>query len=121
VTARLHIDRLEGDAPIGASVFECAEALGVSVPTSCRKQGRCKECVVEVTEGMERLSAPAPAESHLKGDFRLSCCARIAAGDGDVRCHTMRRGTMRIERNAFQLPVQGRRWELDPAVTRAGS
>jgi len=90
------------------------------VPTSCNKNGKCKECVVEVVEGMERLSKPGPEERHLKGSFRLSCCARIAGEEGEVRCHTMRRGTMRIEKQAFELPVHGPKWKLDPAVTRDG-
>src|SRR5665647_3743080 len=32
----------------------------------------------------------------------------------------MRRGDMRIEKHAFELPVQVRQWALDPAVTRDG-
>ncbi len=32
----------------GRSLFDYAEALGIDVPTSCRKQGKCKECMVEV-------------------------------------------------------------------------
>jgi uncharacterized 2Fe-2S/4Fe-4S cluster protein (DUF4445 family) len=120
MSTRLHIDHHACDAAMGHSIFECAESLGVQVPTSCRKQGRCKECVVEVTEGLECLSAPTAAERHLHGNFRLSCCARIAQESGVVRCHTMRRGAMRIERQAFQLPVHARRWTPDPAVTRDG-
>jgi uncharacterized 2Fe-2S/4Fe-4S cluster protein (DUF4445 family) len=120
MSARLHIDHRAGDAAVGMSLFECAESLGVKVPTSCLKNGRCKECVVEVTEGMELLSAPAPAERHLQGNYRLACCARLMKDTGTVRCHTMRRGAMRIERHAFELPAHGREWRLDPAVTRDG-
>ena len=74
------------------SLFDYAEAMGVDVPTSCRKQGKCKECMVEVVEGMSALSALAEPESHLRGNFRLSCQARVTAAEGHVRCHTMRRG-----------------------------
>ena len=81
----------------GQSIFDCAEALGVQVPTSCQKNGKCKECIVEVTDGLYLLSAPNEAESHLKGNFRLSCQCSIVADDGEVKCHTMRRGQMRIE------------------------
>jgi uncharacterized 2Fe-2S/4Fe-4S cluster protein (DUF4445 family) len=90
------------------------------VPTSCNKQGKCKECVVEVTEGMDCLSRPGPEERHLKGAFRLSCCTRVVKEDGLVRCHTMRRGAMKIEKHAFELPTGARQWALDPAVTRDG-
>ncbi len=120
MSVRLHIDHATCDALPGVSVFEAAETVGVAIPTSCRKNGRCKECVVEVTEGMERLSPRAPAEAHLHGNFRLSCCSRLIANAGEVRCHTMRRGAMRIERHAFQLPVTRAHWGLDPAVTRDG-
>lgn len=118
--ARLHIDQHTCAAPVGASVFDLAEAAGVRVPTSCRKLGRCKECVVEVTEGLDALTPRSPPEAHLSGAFRLSCCARIAAAAGEIRCHTMRRGALQIERHAFQLPVQDRPWHLDAAVTRDG-
>lgn len=87
----------------GLSLFDCAERLGVRVPTSCNKQGKCKECIVEVAEGMEWLSPRAEHERHLSGPFRLSCCTQVT-GPGPVRCHTMRRGEMRIERRAAGLP-----------------
>ena len=29
------------------SLFDYAEALGIDVPTSCRKLGKCKECMVK--------------------------------------------------------------------------
>jgi len=104
----------------GRSLFDYAEDLGIDVPTSCRKQGKCKECIVEVVEGMDVLSAPTAPEHHLKGNFRLSCQTCVIADEGHVRCHTMRRGQMRIERHAFGLPLGDRALELDPAVTRDG-
>src|ERR1051326_8422261 len=88
------------DAPTGVSLFDCAERMGVRVPTSCRKQGKCKECLVEVVEGMDCLTPPAHEERHLSGSFRLSCRTQIACDTGQVRCHTMRRGKMRIESRA---------------------
>jgi uncharacterized 2Fe-2S/4Fe-4S cluster protein (DUF4445 family) len=102
------------------SLFDYAEAMGIDVPTSCRKQGKCKECMVEVVEGMSALSELAEPESHLKGNFRLSCQAHVTAAEGHVRCHTMRRGHMRIERHAFGLPIANREFKPDPAVTRDG-
>ena len=104
----------------GTSLFDYAEQLGVDVPTSCRKQGKCKECMVEVIEGMSALSPLAEPERHLKGNFRLSCQTYVTAGSGHVRCHTMRRGQMRIERHALGLPGTGHAFQLDPAVTRDG-
>ena len=102
------------------SLFDYAEAMGIDVPTSCRKQGKCKECMVEVVEGMSALSPLAEPENHLKGNFRLSCQAHVTAAEGHVRCHTMRRGHMRIERHAFGLPIANREFKPDPTVTRDG-
>jgi uncharacterized 2Fe-2S/4Fe-4S cluster protein (DUF4445 family) len=104
----------------GRSLFDHAEAMGIDVPTSCHKQGKCKECMVEVVEGMEALSPATEAECHLKGNFRLSCQTFVTAASGHVRCHTMRRGHMRIEHQAFGLPASGQAFALDPAVTRDG-
>ena len=120
MAATLTINGLTTEAPLGATLFDCAGQMGVRVPTSCLKQGKCKECVVEVAEGMASLSAPTAQEKHLTGNFRLSCQTSVAA-DGLVRCHTMRRGHMRIERHALGLPGSGRPMELDPAVTREGN
>jgi uncharacterized 2Fe-2S/4Fe-4S cluster protein (DUF4445 family) len=102
------------------SVFDYAESLGIQVPTSCIKNGKCKECIVEVTDGMTLLSPRTSPESHLEGSFRLSCQTRVVGTDGVVTCHTMRRGQMKIERHAFGLPVGAQPLVLEPAVTREG-
>jgi uncharacterized 2Fe-2S/4Fe-4S cluster protein (DUF4445 family) len=104
----------------GSTLFDYAESLGIYVPTSCLKQGTCKECMVEIVEGMENLSARSPAENHLQENFRLSCQCRIIKDSGAVRCHTMRRGEMRIERRAVLLPVDHQKLDLDPCVVRKG-
>jgi uncharacterized 2Fe-2S/4Fe-4S cluster protein (DUF4445 family) len=117
MSVELHFNQRQSRVSHGSSLFDYAELMGVSVPTSCRKQGKCKECVVEIFAGMECLSGRAASEAHLKGDFRLSCCCRIVQEQGTVRCHTLQRGGMSIERQAHQL-VQCR--SLDPAVTRDG-
>ena len=104
----------------GSSLFDYAEQAGVQVPTSCQKQGKCKECIVEVAAGSGLLNERTPEESHLRDGFRLACCSLVAADSGEIRCHTMRRGQMRIERQAFQLPASHATMRLDPAVTRDG-
>src|ERR1700710_245054 len=116
----LHFNSLTQTVAAGTSLFDYAETLGINVPTSCRKQGKCKECLVEVVEGMDLLSGVEPEEKHLKDNFRLSCRCRIVADSGVVRCHTMRRGEMRIERGALNLPDSAKDLKLDPAVTREG-
>jgi uncharacterized 2Fe-2S/4Fe-4S cluster protein (DUF4445 family) len=117
---QLHFNSHQQDFTPGLSLFDCAEVMGIKVPTSCRKQGKCKECLVEVTEGMEFLSPRSAEEAHLGQKFRLSCRCKIISDAGVVRCHTMRRGEMRIERHAFELPTRTAKWQLEPCVTRDG-
>ena len=120
-----HADRQRTpiEVPLGVSLFTAAEQAGVRVPTSCITQGKCKECIVEIARGMELLSPPTDCEKHLdlRGSrFRLSCQCRVAADAGEIECHTMRRGQMRIERHALHLPVTHKSTVLDPAVLRNG-
>ena len=121
MSVELHFNNQQAQIAPGPSLFECAESLGIYVPTSCIKQGKCKECLVEVVEGMDLLSPKTSQEKHLKENFRLSCRAHIAKDSGLIRCHTMRRGEMKIERHAFHLPVESRTLKLDPCVTRSGN
>ena len=121
MSVELHFNNQQAQIAPGPSLFECAESLGIYVPTSCIKQGKCKECLVEVVEGMDLLSPKTSQEKHLKENFRLSCRAQIAKDSGIIRCHTMRRGEMKIERHAFHLPVESRTLKLDPCVTRSGN
>jgi uncharacterized 2Fe-2S/4Fe-4S cluster protein (DUF4445 family) len=102
----------------GPSLFDYAQRLGIKVPTSCQKQGKCKECLMEIVQGMDRLSSPTLHEEHLRGNFRLSCRCHVVADAGEVRCHTMRRGRMRIESGGLGLPLDEKEMDLDPAVTR---
>jgi len=118
--ATLTINGQSTVAPRGRTLFDCAESLGVRVPTSCQKQGRCKECLVEVVEGLDALSPRTPEEKHLEGRFRLSCRTAIAADSGEIHCHTMRRGEMRIDLAATGLPAAPRGLAPDPSVTRRG-
>lgn len=101
----------------GPSIFDCSEELGVHVPTSCRKNGKCRECIVEIGEGGELLSAATDEEEHLGEGFRLACRARLQADSGLISCHTMRRGRMRIEEaGQAATPLQ----DISPAVSRDG-
>jgi uncharacterized 2Fe-2S/4Fe-4S cluster protein (DUF4445 family) len=115
--ATITIDGVAGRAPVGQTLFDCAEALGVTVPTSCHKQGTCRECLVEIEQGAALLSSPTRHESHLGGRFRLACCTQVAA-TGEVKCHTLRRGALRIETASRGLAAD--QLQLDPAVTRDG-
>jgi uncharacterized 2Fe-2S/4Fe-4S cluster protein (DUF4445 family) len=120
VTLTVNGQRIQASA--GVSLFTAAGQAGVRVPTSCVTQGKCKECVVEITHGLELLTPPTEFEKHLdaRARFRLSCQCRVAADTGEVECHTMRRGQMRIERRALDLPATHQTTTLDPAVVRDG-
>lgn len=97
-----------GEAAIGASLFELADTMGIQVPTSCKKNGKCRECLVEVTKGMQHLTPRTEEESHLTGKFRLSCRTRIIPSISNekrkVKCHTLKRQEMRIEVEGRNLP-----------------
>jgi uncharacterized 2Fe-2S/4Fe-4S cluster protein (DUF4445 family) len=59
----------------------------------------------------------APQEKHLGGRFRLACRTEVVRA-GDIRCHTLRRGSLRIETESEGL--EDALLRLDPAVTREG-
>lgn len=127
MSIELHFNNKKVSVEAGSLLHEYAESLGIHVPTSCNRQGKCKECLVEVMEGMECLSEPVQKESHLrasivsgKNNFRLSCRTRVIAETGVIRCNTMHRGKMRIENKALKLPAYNHNLKLDPAVTRDG-
>ena len=75
----------------GRTLFDEADELSLQVPTSCRRTGRCRECVVEVTAGAEHLSPPSPPESFLRPPFRLACQAEPHPPDAAVEFEVVRR------------------------------
>jgi uncharacterized 2Fe-2S/4Fe-4S cluster protein (DUF4445 family) len=109
-----------------ASMFDLAEEMQVQVPTSCKKNGKCRECLIEVKEGIDLLTPRVAQESHLRDEFRLSCRTRIDpdAWSRDerrrIRCHTLKREAMRIDEKGQDLPLSFRDVPLAPAVTREG-
>ncbi len=56
----LTINGLTTEAARGGSIFDCAGRLGVRVPTSCQKQGKCQECLVEVVGGWSSFRRARP-------------------------------------------------------------
>ena len=61
----------------GRTIFDYADELAIEVPTSCRRAGRCHECIVEIRQGMAALSPRNDAESFLRDPYRLACQAVI--------------------------------------------
>jgi len=97
---------------VGKSLFDYADAVSAAVPMSCRRTGRCRECVVEVRQGMDVLSPRTPPEAYLRGGFRLACQATIEDPREDVEFSIIRR-RMRILETTEAPPDR-----IDPVVTR---
>ena len=69
MSIELHFNGQRTDAATGLSLFDCADMLGIKVPTSCNKNGKCRECLVEIAGGMELLSSKTPEEKSSQGKF----------------------------------------------------
>ena len=106
----------------GMTLFDCADELAVEVPTSCQRNGRCHECVVEVTGGDEALSAPNDAEGFLRAPYRLACQAVIERDDIDVAFAPLRRRPRILTAGPADVAeVAGKPAAFDPLVTRRGA
>jgi uncharacterized 2Fe-2S/4Fe-4S cluster protein (DUF4445 family) len=73
------------------TLFDLADEAALQVPTSCRRTGRCRECVVEVKAGAEHLSGPTAPEDYLREPFRLACQAELLTQDATVDFAILRR------------------------------
>jgi uncharacterized 2Fe-2S/4Fe-4S cluster protein (DUF4445 family) len=95
----------------GRTLFDYADEVSEAVPQSCRRTGRCRECVVEVRQGLASLSPRTPSEAYLRGAFRLACQAEIESTEQDVEFAIIRRRMRILE--STDPPAA---W-LDPVVT----
>lgn len=66
------------------TLFDAADQLDVSVPTSCYRTGSCHECIVEVKRGMEALNERTREERFLRDSYRLACQAEVVDADVDI-------------------------------------
>lgn len=114
--AKLIIDGKETPLNMGMTIFEHADAVDVRIPSSCPRQGICRECIVHVREGQDALEPRTPEESFLTGEFRLACQARVARDDRDIEVTTLKRQR--------QIMAHGQRrdrhLELAPMTVRRG-
>lgn len=111
------IDEKQIELQVGKTLFEVANEMKLPLPSSCRQQGKCKECLIEVKVGQGVLSEKKAAERHLSGDFRLACQATIIE-DGNINCHTLKRGQIYIEESSS---LAGNQYNQQPAVTKSGT
>jgi len=110
----------------GASLFDCAESLGIQVPTSCRKQGKCKECIVEVTAGGEAMTQRAGGpfivigENTIRGTFlRNAALISSLAVQAGLQLHSRRSRLLPMNRRYLPPPRRaGQTAELDGRIRR---
>ena len=97
----------------GRTLFDAADELAMVVPASCRRSGRCHECVVEVLRGGDALTPPDEQEAFLRPGYRLACRATIAREpvEADLEFIVLRR------RLKILMPPGGPTLEVDPTVT----
>jgi uncharacterized 2Fe-2S/4Fe-4S cluster protein (DUF4445 family) len=98
----------------GRSLFDYADDLAVVVPASCRRTGRCHECVVEVRAGLDALSPRTEPEEFLRDPYRLACQAAVVEAGADVEIAVLRRRLRIVTRASGEVP------HPDPVVTRDG-
>ena len=97
----------------GRLLYDEADQLSVIVPASCRRTGRCHECVVEIRSGGDQLSPRTDQEGFLGPTFRLACQATVERTERDVEFAVLRR-RLRI---LLAPEAPGEAPELDPAVS----
>jgi len=98
----------------GRSLFDYADDLAVVVPASCKRTGRCHECVVEVRAGLDALSPRTEPEEFLRDPYRLACQAAIVRADEDVEIAVLRRRLRIVTHASGEVP------DPDPLVVRDG-
>jgi len=110
--------------PDRPTLFDRADAAALRVPTSCRRSGRCRECIVEVTNGSDHLNPPTEAEGFLRQPFRLACQAEVDPPGAEVSFDIVRRrlrivtGDARPRGAAVRPAVEARsgivHWQNEP-------
>ena len=73
------------------TIFDYADFLKIRVPTACRRNGSCHECIVEIKNGKDALSPLSQSEDFLKEGYRLACQAVVEELDSVVEFSTLRR------------------------------
>jgi uncharacterized 2Fe-2S/4Fe-4S cluster protein (DUF4445 family) len=100
----------------GQLLFDVAGELSVVVPASCRKTGRCHECVVEIRSGGEQLTPRTGEEAFLGATFRLACQAWVATAERDVEFSVLRRRLRILLAPEGMAPDP----DIDPAIREVG-
>lgn len=86
-SARLTLPLAELAAPEQATLLDAVRHVGLPLGQSCRGEGVCRSCAVEILAGGDGLTAPSPLE-HRFGFVdarRLACQVRLLAADAASR------------------------------------
>ena len=69
----------------GKSLFDFADTLNIRVPTSCRRNGECHECIVQVSNGQDNLAIKDQSEEFLtnKG-HNLKNCEWMTSNNNEI-------------------------------------
>ncbi len=100
------------------SLFDLAKDLSIPpIPSSCKEQGKCKECLIEITSGSELLSALTKEEQHLMPKYRLACQTFVKK-EGEVKAESLKRSLIKIEDRGISTTSN---LKIEPAVYRKGN
>ena len=99
-------------ALVGDTLFDHADRLDVKVPTSCGRSGQCHECIVEVKQGINSVSARTDAEAFLRDNYRLACQTVVKESPEDVEFSLLRRAPQILQTQTARC------LDLEPTVVR---
>ncbi len=99
------------------SLLDLAEEMIMTIPSSCKKQGKCKECLIEIKSGSKLLSSLTKEEQHLTFNYRLACQTFIKK-DGIVKASSLKRCLIKIEDKGV-TNLSG--LKLESAIQRKGN
>ena len=111
-TFHIHNKTIQSSA--NQSLFDLAEELSVTIPSSCKKQGKCKECLIEIKSGAALLSPLTNQEQHLLPQYRLACQTFINK-EGEVKAENLKRSLIKIEDKGISTATH---LDLNPVVFR---
>jgi len=78
-SARLTLPLAELAAPEQATLLDAVRHVGLPLGQSCRGEGVCRSCAVEILAGRDGLTAPSPLERRFGfvDERRLACQVRL--------------------------------------------
>ncbi len=86
-SARITLPLAELAAPDAATLLDAVRHVGLPLGQSCRGEGVCRSCSVEILAGSDTLTAPSPLERRFGfvDERRLACQARLPAASAASR------------------------------------